>query len=108
MHNMTVRIVVMQFPFSDEVWSLFEYVILHELLQDYNVIWCIDGGFCQRCMSVYHAVVIKESNNYNHIRGSSLFLFTQLRSKRVVMCLVVVYIRSFVPSLTESRVFNIF
>ncbi len=34
--------------------------------------------------------------------------FTRLRSRRVVMCLVVVYVRSFVRSLIESRVFNIF
>ncbi len=44
MHNSTC-IVMMQFPFSDEVWSLFGYVILHELLQDCNVILCIDGSF---------------------------------------------------------------
>ncbi len=39
-------------------------------------------------------------------------IFTWQRSRRVVMCLVVVYVRSFVhsflPSLIESPVFNIF
>ncbi len=36
------------------------------------------------------------------------FLITRLRSRRVVMCLVVVYGSSFVPSLIQLRVFNIF
>ncbi len=35
-------------------------------------------------------------------------IFTRLRSRRVVMCLVVVYVRPFIHSLIQPRVFNIF
>ncbi len=48
--------------------------------------------------------------NWSQNQGGTVF--TRLRNRRVVMCLVVVYIRlfvrSFLPSLIESRVFNIF
>ncbi len=33
------------FLFFNEVWSFFEYVILHQLLQDCDIILRIDGGF---------------------------------------------------------------
>ncbi len=35
-------------------------------------------------------------------------VFTRLRSRRVVLCLVMMYLRSFVPSLIKPWVFNIF
>ncbi len=38
----------------------------------------------------------------------TIAVFTRLRSRRVVMCLVGSFIHSFVPSLIESRIFNIF
>ncbi len=34
-------------------------------------------------------------------------IFTRLCSRRVVMCLVVVYVRSFGPTTIQLRVFNI-
>ncbi len=59
-----------------------------------------------------------DKNEYNlfFFANKMLNVFTRLRSRRVVMCLVVVFVcsfvrsfvRSFVPSLIESRVFNIF
>ncbi len=42
------------------------------------------------------------------IKPHKSYIFPRLRSRRVVMCLVVVYVCSFVPSLIQSRVFNIF
>ncbi len=56
MSNIRPRIVIMQFTSSDVVWSLFWYVILHELLQDCNVVLHFDGGFYWTHMSVYGQV----------------------------------------------------
>ncbi len=68
MHNMRPHIAATQFPFSNEVGLLLRYVILHELLQDCDVVLRIDGGFHWTYMSVYHASVIEESNHHNLIR----------------------------------------
>ncbi len=51
-HGMKVRIAVMEFPFSDEVWSHFRYVIFRELLRNCDVVLPI-GGFCWARMSVF-------------------------------------------------------
>ncbi len=45
---------------------------------------------------------------YNNCFPTVFSFITRLRSRRVVICLVVVFVRSFVPSLIESRLFNIF
>ncbi len=57
-----------EFSLSDKVWVLFRYVILHELLQDYDVAMRIDSGFHWICISVYHAKASEESNDQSLIR----------------------------------------
>ncbi len=50
----------------------------------------------------------KMGKKWREISCYTLFIFTRLCSRRVVMRLVVVYVRSFVPSLIQPQVFNIF
>ncbi len=47
---------------------------------------------------------------YDHLKCFHCYfkIFTRLCSRRVATCLVVVYVRLFIPSLIELRVFNIF
>ncbi len=60
-----------------------------------------DQGFFSKTIYIWTSMTILRYHR-------PFFFFTRLRSRRVVMCLVVVYGRSFVPTLIQLRVFNIF
>ncbi len=75
-YGMRLCIVFIRFTFSKEVWMLFGCMIFHELLQDCDLVLCIDSAFCWTRMNESHATEIEENNDRSLIRGlhcSSLF-----------------------------------
>ncbi len=99
------RFIYLKYYMAHKWESLFQYNIIFEIYQSLELRSTTVGGD-RRVRSL--TFIFDIMSIFGSVEPWSESLSTRLRSRRVVMRLVVVYIRSFVPSLIQLPVFNIF